>query len=166
MFLNQVSAQQVQQPQDSQPADPFSIATLQQQQQQVLANQQAALYGTSTNEVLNNSMLDASQQGHSTSFGQGVNGVSNGASTIGGLLAPANARAQHARAVSLPVFSQENSGNGQYQNQQQQQHGQQQPSHRHQQSSFSGTSGFGGFGNVAWGLNGWAEEDIPGTLYL
>lgn len=174
MFLNQVSAQQVPQQQDSQQADPYSIATLQQQQQQVLANQQAALYGTSANEVLTNSMLEAPQQGHSSSFsqgvsssfGQGVNGLPNGASTIGGLLAPANARAQHARAVSLPVFSQENSGNGQgqsHQQQQQQQQGQPQQTHRHQQSSFSGNSGFGGFGNVAWGLNGWAEEEIPGT---
>jgi RNA recognition motif-containing protein len=165
MFLNQVSAQQVQQQQDSQQADPYSIATLQQQQQQVLANQQAALYGTSTNEVLNKSMLEEPQQGHSSTFSQGVNSFPNGASTIGGLLAPANARAQHARAVSLPVFSQENSGNGQGQShqQQQQQQGQPQQTHRHQQSSFSGMSGFGGFGNVAWGLNGWAEEEIPGA---
>lgn len=170
MFLNQVSVQQAQQEQDAQ-ADTFSVATLQQQQQQqqVLANQQAALYGTSAAEILGNSMLDISPQGHSNSYSQGMNGMSTTANTIGGLLAPARS-SQHARAVSLPVFSQEIFGNGNLQSGQQQQqqqlqshHGLQQPSHRHQQSSFSGMSGFGGFGNPGWGLTGWAEEEAAGA---
>ena len=169
MFLNQVSVQQAQQEQDVQ-ADPFSVATLQQQQQQqqVLANQQAALYGTSAGEILGNSMLDILPQGHGNSYSQGMNGMPTTANTIGGLLAPARS-SQHARAVSLPVFSQEIFGDGngqgghQQQPQQQSLHGLQQPSHRHQQSSFSGMSGFGGFGNPAWGLTGWAEEEAAGA---
>ena len=170
MFLSQVSVQQAQQEQDAQ-ADPFSLATLQQHQyqhQQVLANQQAALYGTSSAEILGSSMLDISPQGHSNTYSQGINRMSTTANTIGGLLAPARS-SQHARAVSLPVFSQEIFGNAtgqggqQHQQHQPPQHGLQQPSHRHQQSSFSGMSGFGGFGNPAWGLTGWAEEEAAGA---
>lgn len=147
MFLNQVSAAQVQQEQDSASVDPFSVAHLQQQQQQqLLAGQQSAFFGS---DPLSGSALDAPQQ-------QQRNVLSTSATTIGGLLAPANARAQHARTVSLPGYS-ELLGNGQTQ----QQHQNPNPSHRHQQSSFSGLSGFGGFGNVGWGLNGWAEEEIP-----
>lgn len=167
MYLNQMSLQQTQQEQESQQrqVDPYSIATLQQQQQQVLANQQAAIYGNSTNDAFSGGLLDAPQQpGHNSSLSQGVNGVglSTAAPTIGGLLAPLRNQ-QHARAVSLPAFSQEtfaNSGNqGQQSQQSQQQQGlhqssQQQYSHRHQLSSVSGL----GFGNANWGLNGWAEE--------
>ncbi|CAF9933006.1 hypothetical protein IMSHALPRED_009035 [Imshaugia aleurites] len=167
MYLNQMSLQQNQQEQESQQqqVDPYSVATLQQQQQQVLANQQAAIYGNSNNDAFSNGMLDAPQiQGHSSSYSQGVNGIglSTAAPTIGGLLAPSRNQ-QHARAVSLPAFSQEafpNSGNQGSQSQQQQlqqglqQSSQQQSSHRHQLSSVSGL----GFGNANWGLNGWAEE--------
>lgn len=168
MYLNQMSLQQTQQEQESQQhqMDPYSVATLQQQQQQVLANQQAAIYGNSNNDAFSNGMLDApQQQGHSSSYSQGVNGIgsSTAASTIGGLLAPSRNQ-QHARAVSLPAFSQEaftNSGNQGQQSQQQHQQGLQQSSqqpytysHRHQLSSASGL----GFGNANLGLNGWAEE--------
>ncbi|CAF9933708.1 MAG: hypothetical protein ALECFALPRED_005677 [Alectoria fallacina] len=165
MYLNQMSLQQTQQEQESQQqqVDPYSVATLQQQQQQVLAYQQAAVYGNSTNDAFSNGMLDApQQQGHSSSYSQGVNGIglSTAAHTVGGLLAPSRNQ-QHARAVSLPAFSQEaftNSGiQGQQSQQQQQglQQSSQQPySHRHQLSSVSGL----GFGNATWGLNGWAEE--------
>lgn len=176
MFLNQVSAQQAQAEQDSQQqqqGDPYSVASLQQQQQQqVLANQQAALYGGNSADLLNHSILDQPQQQpqQNSTYTQGVNGVpaSSAASTIGGLLAP---RSQHARAVSLPAFSQEGfsntSGNaGQQQSQHQRQGsalGLPQPSHRHQQSSFSGLTSLGGFGNGQWGLQGWAEEEIGGV---
>ena len=172
MYLNQMSLQQTQQEQESQQqVDPYSVATLQQQQQQVLANQQAAIYGNPTSDAFSSGMLDApQQQGHSNSFSQGINGIglSTTAPTIGGLLAPSRSQ-QHARAVSLPAFSQEtftNTGNQshqqqhhQHQHQPQQQQGlqqssQQQYSHRHQLSSVSGL----GFGNTNWGLNGWAEE--------
>ncbi|KAL8735894.1 MAG: hypothetical protein Q9181_002621 [Wetmoreana brouardii] len=145
VFLNQVSAAQVQQEQEDVAVDPFSVAQLQQQQQQVLTSQQSSLFGS---DVLGGSTLDTPQQ-------QQRNGFSTGATTIGGLLAPANARAQHARTVSLPGYS-ELLGNGQTPPQQNSNQ-----SHRHQQSSFSGLSGFGGFGNIGWGLNGWAEEEIP-----
>ena len=151
MFLNQVSAQQIQQEQDSQTFDPFSVAQLQQQRQQVLASQQSSLFGT---DPLSNSVLDTPQNPQQ----QPMHSLSTASTTIGGLLAPANARGQHSRAVSLPGYA-DLFGNGQ---------AQQQPqntaqSHRHQQSSFSAlSSGLGGFGNPAWGLNGWAEEEIPG----
>ena len=168
MYLNQMTLHQTQQEQESQQqhVDPYSIATLQQQQQQVLANQQAAIYGSSNSDAFSSGMLDApQQQGHSSNFSQGINGIglSTAAPTVGGLLAPSRNQ-QHARAVSLPAFSQEifiNSGNQgqQSQQQQQQQQGSQQGSqqqygHRHQLSSASGL----GFGNANWSLNGWAEE--------
>ena len=164
VYLNQMSLQQTQQEQESQQqqqqVDLYSVATLQQQQQQVLANQQATIYGNATNDTFSNGMLDAPQpQGHSSSYSQGVNVI--GLPTAApGLLAPSRNQ-QHARAVSLPAFSQEtftNSGNQGQQPQQQQQglqqSSQQQPSHRHQLSSVSGLD----FGNANWGLNGWAEE--------
>ena len=166
MYLNQMSLQQTQQEQESQQqqVDPYSVATLQQQQQQILANQQAAIYGNPNHVAFSNDMLDAPQhQGHSSSYSQGVNGIglSTAAPTIGGLLAPSRNQ-QHARAVSLPAFSQEAFTNGGNQGQQslpQQQQGlqqrsHQQYSHRHQLSSVSGL----GFGNANSGLNGWAEE--------
>lgn len=187
MYLNQVSQQQAeqQQEQDLRHADAYSVAALQQQQQSVLAAQQAALYGNPTGELLNGSILEQPQSAHSahgSTFSQGSQGGINGfaastATTIGGLLAPGNARTQHARAVSLPFFTQDGFGSGI--GQQQGQGGQSsqsgpglQPpnSHRQQQSSFSGlSSGFGGFGaggfglaigtgDGARGLNGWAEE--------
>ena len=177
MYLNQISAQQVQQDQDSRQPDPYSVAALQQQQRQVLAAQQAALYGSASGDLLDGSVLEPPHQGHSNSHSQGMNGyLSTAAPTIGGLLAPSNSRTQHARAVSMPIFSQEVFGNGQtgqVQQQQQQslQQASHQPSHRHQQSSFSGISGgFGGFGHGGFGLNissvegggglnGWAEEE-------
>ena len=169
MYLNQMSLQQTQQEQESQQQqmDPYSIATLQQQHPQDLANQQAPIVGNSNGDAFSNSMLDApQQQGHSSSYSQGVNAISlsTAVPTIGGLLAPSRNQ-QHARAVSLPAFSQEaftNSGNQGQQSQQQQQQqqqglqqtSQQQHSHRHQLSSASGL----GFGNANWGLNGWAVE--------
>jgi RNA recognition motif-containing protein len=169
MYLNQVSQQaQVQQQQQ---LDPFSVAQLQQQQQQVLAAQQAALYGSSTSP----SNLDAldipqhNQMGHHQS--SSINNMNtfqsgtSGAPTMNGLLAPA--RSQHNRAVSLPVFAQ----------QQEQQAGAFQAEQRrgHQyQNSFSGGMGNGSaFGNgyglaiqdggMNHGLNGWAEEEVVGN---
>lgn len=188
MYLNQVS-QQAQHEHESRQADPYSIAVLQQQQQQVLSAQQAALYGNVNGDLLNGSILEQPQQQQQhTSYSSGLNGVSSTAATIGGQLAPMNARSQHARAVSLPAFSPEVFGNGhtqqggrpqQQQSQQQQQQTQssqhlQHPSllsHRQQQSSFSGlSSGFGAFGNSGYGLalqpvhgtglSGWAEEEV------
>ena len=170
MFLNQVSVQQAQAEQESnqqQHTDPYSVAALQQQQQQVLANQQAVLYGSNGADLLNGSVAEQPQQqlNYNSGYTQGVNGISgnSAASTVGGLLVP---RSQHARAVSLPAFSQEAFGNGGGNTgQQTSQHQRQgsnlglpQPSHRQQQSSFSGLSGFGGFGSMQWGLPGWAEE--------
>ena len=164
MYLNQMTLQDDNQDMQHQQqhADPYSVASLQHQQQQVLANQQAAIYGNSTNDVFMNGLLDTPQQqgDHSSSLSQGVNSInlSSAAPVAGGLLAPTNMRnQQHSRAVSLPAFTQEPLSNGinqvQQQSQQQQHHP---PSHRHQQASMSG---FGNFGGRTWGnLNGWAEE--------
>jgi hypothetical protein len=164
MYLNQVSLQhQSQQNQH----DPYSVAALQQQQQQVLAAQQAALYSNGTNEI------DAPQQqpmGHqqSASISNGFPNSASGAPIIGGLLAPSNSRGQHNRAVSLPVFAQQQNsgfspqekglnGNGNVNGS-----GQERRGHQYQ-NSFSGHgAGFGnGFGLAIQegGLNGWAEEE-------
>ena len=160
MYLNQLSLEDQQDQDPQQSADPYSVATLQQQQQLVLANQQAAIYGSNgNNDPFTNGILDATQQqGHSGSLSQGVNGVNlaTATSAMGGMLAPTSRNQQHARAVSLPAFSQETFTNGVNSSQQPQQQGlQPQQNHRHQQSSMSG---FGGFSASSWGLNGWAEE--------
>ena len=136
MYLNQVSIhgqeqdsqQQYQhqyqqhQQQQQQQTDPYSVAALQQQQQNVLANQQSAVYGNGTGagEIYVNGYLNTPQQQLSThrnnlsigdvsSLSQGLNDLSmsgnlnTAATTVGGLLAPAR---QHARASSLPAFAQ------------------------------------------------------------
>lgn len=178
MYLNQVSAQQ-QQDQNNRQIDTFSVTSLQQQQQSVLAAQQAALFGNNAGaDLLNGSVLEPPQSGHSASYSTSTNGFPNSTTTtIGGLLAPSSLRGQHARAVSLPAFSetfangqgqaqgQQNAPQGQNQTQGQQQsqtsqaqqssQGLQAPTHhRQQQSSFSGlsSSGFGGFGASGFGL--------------
>ena len=174
MYLNQISVQQAQQDQmDSRQADPFSVAALQQQQQQVLAAQQAAIYGSPSAELLQGSVLEVPSHQHTNSYSQGINGTSPAAAQSLGLLAPSNLRGQHARAVSMPIFTQEPFGNGPGQQSKLQQSNHQVPSHRHQQSSFSGlNSAFGAIGGGFAGLNlqpadnrglsGWAEEEIPG----
>ena len=111
--------------------------------------------------------------GHSASISNGYISqpmATTSATTVGGLLAPSNARASHARAASLPFFVQEQNGvssnaaglgaglggNGAVRGR----------GHQYQ-SSFSGLVsgmnglGFGGglnsYGENS-GLNGWAEE--------
>ncbi|KAI9804426.1 MAG: hypothetical protein M1825_001325 [Sarcosagium campestre] len=187
MYLNQVSAQPSQQSlaaQQQQLPDPYSVASLQQQQQQLLAAQQAALYGGTGGDLVGTSALDIMQQQiPNQNNGQflSVNGISSGATTVGGLLAPSNPsinaiRGQHSRAVSLPVFSQgPPQQNGFLQASQHQQHQQQQhqmhPTHHssNSQTSFMNmSSGFGGFGGSGYGLaihgdsglSGWAEEEV------
>lgn len=137
--------------------------TQQQQQQQAFASQQAAFYAADMNS---NPQPHQSHTAHnSTSSFSLINGASNGsgATTVGGLLAPSNlnARAQHARAVSLPAFTQ-----GPFTQSLQQ-------SQAPQQNSFGSlSSGIGGFGsgNGGYGLAiqgdgglaGWAEEEADG----
>ena len=178
MYLNQVSAQQAQQEQEQRAHDSYSVISLQQQQQQALVAQQAALYGGVSGGLMDGSTLETGQQQHGSNniHNMEMNGMSSGATTIGGLLAPTNAglnaRTQHARAVSLPAFPQELFGQQQQQQQQQHQHYQPQSNHRqyqHQQSSFSGmSSGFESSGTAPFGLtiqgdgglSGWAEEEL------
>jgi RNA recognition motif-containing protein len=176
MYLTHVSQQQAQAEQDMR-EDSLTFAQLQQQQNQALANQQAALYGEMPN---GHSGLDIPAPTHvprqSSVSGFGSSNLTNGASTtIGGLLAPTNtglgaSRSAHSRAVSLPAFSQEIFGGA--------------PSSQTgsssrgfgghaPQGSFGGfgsafgtgfgTSGFNGLGltsDARGGLSGWAEEEI------
>ncbi|KAI0155074.1 hypothetical protein GGR52DRAFT_578500 [Hypoxylon sp. FL1284] len=135
------------------------------QQQQMLASQQAALFGTAASSP-NELSLDVSQPGSVSSHGQSASisngypssGSTSGATIIGGLLAPGNPRGQHNRAVSLPVFAPgfENGGNSPV-------------------SAVGGPEGerrghqyqgsFGGMGSglglaIQGGLNGWVEEEV------
>ena len=115
----QQEARPAQQPKQAQQQqqDPYSMATLQQQQQQVLNAQQAALYGNGNDHgdhqhQNHHQHQGMSHHGQSASISNGypssLSPVSvSGAPTIGGLLAPSNARGQHSRAVSLPVFAQQ-----------------------------------------------------------
>jgi len=104
-----------------------------------------------------------------------------GATTVGGMLAPSNARSSHSRAVSLPAFAPDLNGLGTASNSSNSSGN----TRGHQyQSSFSGliggmsglglgngstngsTTGMNGFGNgyglaiQEGGLNGWAEEEV------
>ena len=176
MYLSQVSQQQQEQDLRN---DNMGFTSLQQQQNQALATQQAALYGDMPNghSGLDHG-LNSQHQPRQNSISSAFAGNSNSnmaSTTVGGLLAPANtgfgARGSaHSRAVSLPAFSQELFG-GQ---------AQQQPSQASRafgghapQGSFGGfgsafgtgfgTSGFGGLGlstTERTGLNGWAEEEL------
>jgi RNA recognition motif-containing protein len=176
MYLNQMSQQiqaQQQQPQHLQ-QDPYSIA-FQQQRQHVLNAQSQYGNGSDDNQSVhsNQHSVNGTSHGHqqSASISNGYIGTpsSSGATTVGGLLAPSNARSQHARAASLPFFAQEN-GNG---NGNSLSVGNGGRGHQYQ-NSFSGLIsgmnglGLGGnFGNgyglaiqeTNGGLNGWAEEE-------
>ncbi|KAK3180822.1 hypothetical protein K4F52_007913 [Lecanicillium sp. MT-2017a] len=140
-----------------------------QHQHQQISAQQSALFGTAQQSAgdLN---LDAPQQGQLGSHGQSASisngypsngGATSGPTTIGGLLAPANARGQHSRAVSLPAFGPgfENGGNSP--NSVPGSNGSEGERRGHQyQASFGGMGG-SGFGlAIQGGLNGWAEEEV------
>ncbi|PVI06436.1 negative regulator of differentiation 1 [Periconia macrospinosa] len=148
---------QAQQSQQQQVESPIQQS---QQQQQSFQSPQAAFYSADNNPSPQPHTSHASH--NSTSSFSLINGSSaqSGATTVGGLLAPSNlnARAQHSRAVSLPVFTQ-----GPFT----------QPAQQSQapQNSFGSlSSGIGGFGsgNGGYGLAiqgdgglpGWAEEEV------
>ncbi|KAK2811133.1 hypothetical protein FQN50_002469 [Emmonsiellopsis sp. PD_5] len=164
MYLNHVSQQQAQE-QENRMNDPLALATLQQQQQQALANQQAALYnGAGSNELPNGNSMH--QPKGSTN---GFLNVSNGTPSSSHHVTSSNTlnvpRAQHSRAVSLPSFSQEAFGQGS--NQSHQSRGG--LPHHQAQGSFSGFGGgLGGLNHSGFGLSinnegslpGWAEEEI------
>jgi RNA recognition motif-containing protein len=160
MYLNQVSAQQAQE-QENRLADPMTLAALQQQQHQALANQQAALYNSATStELSNGRVMDSSMHQHKPSANGFLN-VTNGPSGGNTLSVP---RAQHSRAVSLPSFSQEPFGP----NSGQPTHGRPGMSHQPQGSFSSFGSALGGLNHNGFGLAiqnetslpGWAEEEI------
>ncbi|KAF2248439.1 hypothetical protein BU26DRAFT_334148 [Trematosphaeria pertusa] len=156
-----LQAQQSQQQQQAEVNLQQQQQQAQQQQQQAYPSPQAAFYGADINP---SPQPHQSHTAHnSTSSFSLINGTSSqsGATTVGGLLAPSNlnARAQHSRAVSLPVFTQ-----GPFTQPVQQ-------SQAPQQNSFGSlSSGIGGFGsgNGGYGLAiqgdgglpGWAEEEV------
>ncbi|KAI5863081.1 hypothetical protein GGS23DRAFT_52041 [Durotheca rogersii] len=137
----------------------------QHQQHQLLASQQAALFGTAASSP-NELSLDVSQppsggaaHGQSASISNGYANGTSGATTIGGLLAPGNQRGQHNRAVSLPVFAPgfENGGNSPVSAMGGPGEGERR-GHQYQAS-------FGGMGSglglaIQGGLNGWVEEEV------
>ncbi|KAK4460279.1 hypothetical protein QBC42DRAFT_107761 [Cladorrhinum samala] len=134
----------------------------QHQQHQVLAAQQAALFGTaasSPNEVgLTLEVPQGPSFGHqqSASISNGYNPSVSGATTIGGLLAPG--RASHSRAVSLPVLSPENGGVSPNSLHGSTGHDGERRGHQYQ-GSYGGMGG--GFGlAIQGGLNGWVEEEV------
>lgn len=168
LYLSQVSQQA--QDQENRLNDPSTIAALQQQQQQALANQQAALYngaGAGSTEAANGGSVEGSMHKQKPS-GSGFLNVSNGSSN-GAPPAPSSnslsvPRAQHSRAVSLPSFTQEAFG------QSQNQPGQRQSVAHQPQGSFSSfSSALGGINHSGFGglsfqndgsLPGWAEEEL------
>ncbi|KAI1430847.1 RNA recognition domain-containing protein [Xylaria sp. CBS 124048] len=123
----------------------------QQHQQQVLASQQAALFGTASSP--NELKLEIPQQ-NSVSNGYGApQSAITGPTTIGGLLAPGPR--SHNRALSLPVFAPLDTGANSPVNA----HGPIGPERRghHYQSSFGGIGAGLGLA-IQGGLNGWEEE--------
>ncbi|EED21952.1 differentiation regulator (Nrd1), putative [Talaromyces stipitatus ATCC 10500] len=162
MYLNHVSQQG--QDQESRLTDPITLATLQQQQQQALANQQAALYnGAASNEIPNGSIESSiNQRKPSNGFLNVANGHAGSThSSANSLSVP---RIQHSRAVSLPSFSQEPFGP----NVGQPSHGRSGLSHQPQGSFSSFSSALSGLNHSGFGLAiqnesslpGWAEEEI------
>ncbi|KAL2202029.1 RNA recognition domain-containing protein [Sarocladium strictum] len=137
-----------------------------QHQQQQMNAQQSAFFGTaqsSPNELTIEVPQQGSMHGQSASISNGYpsSGPSPGPTTIGGLLAPSNARGQHSRAVSLPVLAPgfENGGNSP--NSMPGSNGGE-PERRghHYQASYGGMGG-AGFGlAIQGGLNGWVEEEV------
>ncbi len=137
-----------------------------QAQQHVFGSQPADLYGLEGSTQLQQPQQFHSNHNPSRSFNI-ANGISMSTTppTIGGLLAPSNlsARAQHARAVSLPVFSQ-----GPFTQAPQATHAAQQA--QQPQANFGSlSSGLGGFGGGSGyglalqsenSLPGWAEEEV------
>ncbi|KAK5949843.1 hypothetical protein OHC33_009028 [Knufia fluminis] len=181
MFLSQVSQQQTQTMQDTH-EDDMSFATLQQQQNQALASQQAALYGDLPNghsgyDHVRSASHIPRQSSISSGFGSGSMANNGASTTVGGLLAPTNtglgaSRGAHSRAVSLPAFGQDifssQATNGQSSNTTRAfgGHGPQASLGGGFGSAFGtgyGTSGFSGLGltsDARGGLAGWAEEEI------
>ncbi|KAK0753155.1 hypothetical protein B0T18DRAFT_7599 [Schizothecium vesticola] len=152
MYLSHVSHQAVQQ---------------QHQQHQVLAAQQAALFGTASSSPheqqpglsleVPQGHMPGHQQSASISNGYITSASSSGATTIGGLLAPG--RSSHSRAVSLPVLAPGFENGGTSPNSLHGGHdgGEQQQRRGHQyQASYGGGYGLAIQGN----LNGWVEEDV------
>lgn len=124
MYLNQMSQQQAAQhaQQQHQQSLDGAQASYQQQRQQALAQQ---IYGNPDNNNGggdNNNHQNGNQPDglgiqthsshgghhqHSASISNGYAAPTSSSTTVGGLLAPSNARSQHARAASLPFFAQD-----------------------------------------------------------
>ena len=140
----------------------------QHQQHQVLAVQQAALFGTAQSSPNDPSVSleipQAPVSGHqqSASISNGfVTNPGSGPTTIGGLLAP-GPRGQHNRAVSLPVLAPEFQNGGVSPSSFQGSNGGPDGERRgHQyQASFGGMGAGFGLAIGQHGLNGWVEEEV------
>ncbi|EEQ83277.1 differentiation regulator [Blastomyces dermatitidis ER-3] len=164
LYLNQLSQQQAQE-QENRMNDPIALATLQQQQQQALAHQQATLYnGAGSNDLSNgNSMHQSKGSTHGfLNVSAGTPTSTHHATSGNSLNVP---RSQHSRAVSLPSFSQEAFGQGSSQPHQTRGG----IAHHQAQGSFSGFGGgLGGLNHNGFGLSipnegslpGWVEEEL------
>lgn len=137
-----------------------------QQQNQALAAQQAVLFGTAASSPsdITLQMPDGSVSGHgqsaSISNGFGAQNAASGPTTIGGLLAPANARGQHNRAVSLPAFGPGFENGGTSPNSIQGSVNDEPTRRGHQyQASYGGMGSSYGLA-LQGGLNGWVEEEV------
>ena len=157
--------QQQQQPQP--PPQPQQQS--QQQQLQNFASPQAAFYSADMQTAPQPHHSSHTAHNSTSSFSLINSGsTGSGAPTVGGLLAPSNlnARAQHSRTVSMPVFTQ-----GPFSQPLQSSQMPPPPSQQQQPSTFGSlSSGIGGFGSGSsgfglaiqgdGGLPGWAEEEV------
>ncbi|KAI9883947.1 MAG: hypothetical protein M1823_004257 [Watsoniomyces obsoletus] len=164
LYLNQLSLQQQQQAQTAQQMQESQLMSAfsqqQQQQQQPLSlhagSQPLGLDGLG-GEVSQAFMEGAFSNSNNNHHNNNVNKASSSTWTIGGLLAPSNtgpglSRGQHARAISLPVFSQDQNpgmpSGGRHQG-------------NHVSTASTHLSAFGGFGlALNAGLPGWTEEEV------
>ncbi|KAJ5101537.1 hypothetical protein NUU61_003759 [Penicillium alfredii] len=164
MYLNQMSAQQSQEP-ESRLSDSMALASLQAQSQ---APPQQSLYNGAGNGELSNGSIEGSLHQHKSSA-NGYLSVANGTSGPGHHATASTSslsvpRAQHSRAVSLPSFSQEPFGPVSNQAG----HSRAGAAHQPQSSFSSFTSALGGLNHPGFGLAiqnesslpGWAEEEI------
>ncbi|KAL4874140.1 hypothetical protein BDV12DRAFT_2807 [Aspergillus spectabilis] len=175
MYLNQMSAQQIQE-QENQLNDPITLSAFQSQpqpnhhhhhQHQHQHHHQQSLYNPTSSSELTNGSIDAPLHQHKPSVNGFLN-VSNGTgpghhatASTSSLSVP---RAQHSRAVSLPSFSQEPFGPISSQPGP----GRSGVAHHPQNSFSSFSSVLGGINHSGFGLAiqnenalpGWAEEEI------
>lgn len=161
MYLTQLSAQQ--QLQSAQHAQDIQLGAFSQQQNQpIIAAPSSMTTGTAAVDLAVSQAAQPYLDINGLGKGNGTHKASSNPWTIGGLLAPSNVdsglglgRSQHARAISLPVFTQEPTSS---------------LGHSRAQPSMTTSSNFGSFGagsayglaiqSGSGGLPGWTEEEV------